>query len=231
MRIGGIQAAVYWGADGNYGSCEPFTLAGELVEPTHAILNDSYNPNYYTEHYNTLTEVVLSYDHFIGKTYTIDLSAQEITFHDTDNEIPTFTGQKIFLRREFMQVPTVMGQVDGNDLVLQIDLGDEVSLLHKDILSNREPVGEYALYANENDTEKTILPLYEVPVRLSREVTLLVKARPLTEHEESIFLIVGSHGCIGVDIVLHNVVTFNILEWEPRVKKHFDTLYFNPFKK
>jgi hypothetical protein len=230
MRIGKIQAAVYWGANADYGTCNPFNLAGDPVVPVQATLNDMYSPDYFTEHYKTLTEVVLSYGPFMGKTFTIDLSQQEIVFHDTENIEPTFTGSKVYLRQE-IEVPTVEVRVGDSNLVLQIDVGDTVSILHKESLSNLEPVGTCCAYINENDLEKTTFPLYEVPVRLSHAVTLKVKARSMTEREESVFLMVGTHGCIGTDLILNHAVTYTFLEYEPRIKKYIDTMYFSPFKK
>ncbi len=230
MKIDKIQATIYWGATDNFGICEPFKIADYTIEPSPVLLDDIYSPDYFTTHYCTITDVVLCHFAFRYESFTIDLSKETITFFDdcTDDGL-IFSGKKVYLSDVFMEIPIVAGRSFGQDLVLQIDIGDELSILPPELLKGQKPIGEQSFYMFENDKKKTRALVYEVPIRLSYEVTIVVKARCMSPRESAMHSIVGTHGCIGVDLIRNNVVTFHC-ELIPQIKKYRDVMYLNEFK-
>ncbi len=228
MKIGKLQAAVYWGAPDDFGTGPSFKVGNTLIEPTYTFMSDLYSPDYFTEHYKTFTDVVLSHNAFCREAYTIDLSKKSITFYEWER-YPSFAGKKVYLESENVELPFVKGRVFDNDLILQLDIGDEVTILHKDIFTGLKPVEEISLYINVNDVKKTTLPLYDVPIQLSHSVTINVRARPISEKEESSNIALCTHGCLGVDLLRNHAVTFGV-EIEPRTMKYRETMYLNEFK-
>jgi hypothetical protein len=236
MKVGKLQAAVYWGANNDVGNVEPFHLVDDWeVKPTHPIFTDFYNPAYFTKHYKTPTDIVLSFLPFRAEAFTIDLSRKLITFFEEEKTDPygilKFTGKKAYLRDELMELPSIVARVGDTEVALQVDIGDRYSILPPEVLKGREPVGEDSFYMFENDKKQTRALIYEVPLRLSYNVTITVKARCMSPRETGTHTILGTHGCIGVDLIRNNAVTFSPHEFDPRIKKLKDVLYFNPFQK
>lgn len=229
MKIGDLKCAVYWGAKEVYGEVPPFTLGAKNLSTSIPCKLDYTTERFFDDH-GIRVDVVLGYSAFEGQSFTLDLVKELVTFYDNQSEIPlVFTGMKAHLNDD-IEIPTVNAQVFNHTVLLQVDIGDELSILPPEVLVGCKMTGEEELCHGSNTEDAPLrTKIYEVPVKLSEEVTVIARARGMMSNEEWIFRMLGAHGAIGLDLIRNYPASFH---WglNPSVRGYSNMLFLHDTK-
>lgn len=220
MNVSKYKAAVYWGATCVIGDTDPFIFGGETQEPFPSEGLSFHRPDYFTSQYGVYTELVFGWLLFWLSDFVIDLSRERLYVPF----VCPYVGSKVLLFQDNEEfIPTVLAMIDGKEYLLQIDVGDTISLVPPEVIKDRVPVGRRKDHTFECASLAHMSDVYEIPITLSDEITINVIAKPIPERDMAAFLYTGTHGAIGVDILRNHAVTFANTADEP-------AMYFNTFE-
>jgi hypothetical protein len=208
IKIGDLECAVYWGAKEVYGGVPPITFGAKELS-----MSIPFSLDYTTERFfgdqGIEVDVVLGYYAFAGQSFTLDLTKELVTFYDNRSETPlTFTGKGAHFLDE-IEIPTATAQVGTHTVLLQVDIGDELSILPQEVLVGCKPTGEKELCHGITGGMPVLSVVYEVPIKISDEVTVRARARSVLSSEERAFQMLGTHGALGLDLIRHHPATFH----------------------
>lgn len=205
IQVGKHKALVYWGAQLIYSDLKSFEFGGREVELMDLEGERFFRPEFFKDNYGTKVDLVAGWQLLVEHNFTIDLSREMVYLHYIPPHVENKV--KLFEDHDYL-VPMVVGKIDDTECLFQIDVGDKLSIVHPQLLKGKTPIGRELVYVYEADEEPEEFDIYEIPIKLSDTVTIHTKARPIGVREASDFVIVGTNGSIGVDLIREHAVSF-----------------------